>query len=89
MTIYYCDKDWNCPWLTMDWETLKELNADKSGADKNDWEVYIEEKNIIYLYVYLDNTVSGSTKRVRVNLSEIVYCEDPDGSDGYDGASFI
>lgn len=79
--VWWADSEWN--WTefgVMTWDELKDLNEGQNSRDINDWDICIEEEGIYYVYVYMENTVLGSTKRARVNLTDPEFCNDDDGS---------
>ena len=65
----------------MTYEELKIINDGMSSWAKNDWNVLIEDRDIVSIRVVLENTYVDSNKRLRINLGDIVYCSNNLGED--------
>ena len=72
---------------SMTYEELKIINDGMSSRDKNDWNVFIEARDIISIRVQLENGYPDSTKRLRINLGDILYCSNNNGES--DGSSVL
>jgi hypothetical protein len=68
-------------WGSMHYDELKIINDGMTPANKNDWNVFIEERDITAIRVELWNAYEESTKRLRINLGGIVYCSNNLGDD--------
>ena len=73
VTVLYTKNGEEHEFGTMVYDELKSINEGLPRKQKNDWKVEIPESGITEIRVLLKNNILDSSKRVRVDLTEIDY----------------